>query len=124
MDRYYTEETDELPWDPLNPTGAKDSIWNYHVWTDIWMARPDLPKGYGGWQACDATPQETSDSEQPWDTWDTWDTACRAASDRQPDPSLICTPGSPPNTSAGYAKLQFHRETTERERKCVCVCVE
>ncbi|KAE8742256.1 hypothetical protein FOCC_FOCC012185 [Frankliniella occidentalis] len=53
---------DELPWDPLNPSGGKDSIWNYHVWTDVWMARPDLPSGYGGWQACDATPQETSDS--------------------------------------------------------------
>ena len=25
------------------------------------MARPDLPSGYGGWQAIDATPQETSD---------------------------------------------------------------
>jgi len=24
------------------------------------MARPDLPLGYGGWQAVDATPQETS----------------------------------------------------------------
>lgn len=24
------------------------------------MARPDLPPGYGGWQAVDSTPQETS----------------------------------------------------------------
>lgn len=24
------------------------------------MARPDLPPGHGGWQAVDATPQETS----------------------------------------------------------------
>ena len=24
------------------------------------MARPDLPAGYGGWQAIDATPQERS----------------------------------------------------------------
>lgn len=38
-----------------------DSIWNFHVWTDSWMARPDLPPGYGGWQVIDATPQETSD---------------------------------------------------------------
>ncbi|XP_059197526.1 protein-glutamine gamma-glutamyltransferase K-like [Centropristis striata] len=37
-----------------------DSIWNFHVWNDCWMARPDLPPGYGGWQAVDATPQETS----------------------------------------------------------------
>lgn len=27
----------------------------------MWIARPDLPKGYGGWQIIDATPQETSD---------------------------------------------------------------
>ncbi|XP_013884096.1 protein-glutamine gamma-glutamyltransferase K [Austrofundulus limnaeus] len=37
-----------------------DSIWNFHVWNDCWMARPDLPPGNGGWQAVDATPQETS----------------------------------------------------------------
>uniref|UniRef100_A0A673LN91 Protein-glutamine gamma-glutamyltransferase K n=1 Tax=Sinocyclocheilus rhinocerous TaxID=307959 RepID=A0A673LN91_9TELE len=37
-----------------------DSIWNFHVWNDCWMARPDLPPGMGGWQAVDSTPQETS----------------------------------------------------------------
>jgi hypothetical protein len=37
---------------------------NFHVWNEVWMSRPDLPdKGYGGWQACDATPQEASDSK-------------------------------------------------------------
>lgn len=30
------------------------------MWNDCWMARPDLPLGNGGWQAVDATPQETS----------------------------------------------------------------
>ncbi|XP_030751045.1 hemocyte protein-glutamine gamma-glutamyltransferase-like [Sitophilus oryzae] len=40
---------------------CKDSCWNFHVWNDVWMARPDLPPGYGGWQIIDATPQETSD---------------------------------------------------------------
>lgn len=25
------------------------------------MARPDLPVGFGGWQAVDSTPQENSD---------------------------------------------------------------
>uniref|UniRef100_A0A182NEW6 protein-glutamine gamma-glutamyltransferase n=1 Tax=Anopheles dirus TaxID=7168 RepID=A0A182NEW6_9DIPT len=42
-----------------------DSIWNYHVWNEVWMQRPDLgissDGDYGGWQAIDATPQETSD---------------------------------------------------------------
>ncbi|XP_047442789.1 protein-glutamine gamma-glutamyltransferase K-like [Mugil cephalus] len=37
-----------------------DSVWNFHVWNDCWMTRPDLPPGNGGWQAVDATPQETS----------------------------------------------------------------
>ncbi|ELU14710.1 hypothetical protein CAPTEDRAFT_122859, partial [Capitella teleta] len=39
----------------------QDSVWNFHVWNETWMSRPDLPSGYGGWQAIDATPQETSD---------------------------------------------------------------
>ncbi|XP_055683515.1 annulin isoform X2 [Lutzomyia longipalpis] len=42
-----------------------DSIWNYHVWNEVWMERSDLgygPSGdYGGWQVVDATPQELSD---------------------------------------------------------------
>ncbi|XP_036940527.1 protein-glutamine gamma-glutamyltransferase K [Acanthopagrus latus] len=44
------------PIDYLN----RDSVWNFHVWNDCWMARPDLPPGHGGWQAVDSTPQETS----------------------------------------------------------------
>ncbi|KAJ4433082.1 hypothetical protein ANN_15339 [Periplaneta americana] len=63
IDRYYDTEMELLDFDPTNPEG-EDSIWNYHVWNDVWMARPDLPKGYGGWQAIDATPQETSDAAQ------------------------------------------------------------
>ncbi|XP_033046259.1 protein-glutamine gamma-glutamyltransferase 5 isoform X1 [Trachypithecus francoisi] len=38
----------------------KDTIWNFHVWNECWMARKDLPPGYGGWQVLDATPQEMS----------------------------------------------------------------
>uniref|UniRef100_UPI00358FA8DA protein-glutamine gamma-glutamyltransferase K-like n=1 Tax=Myxine glutinosa TaxID=7769 RepID=UPI00358FA8DA len=37
-----------------------DSIWNFHVWNEVWMERRDLKSEYGGWQAIDATPQETS----------------------------------------------------------------
>ncbi|XP_043920796.1 coagulation factor XIII A chain [Protopterus annectens] len=40
---------------------AQDSYWNYHCWNECWMARSDLPEGFGGWQVVDATPQETSD---------------------------------------------------------------
>jgi len=38
-----------------------DSIWNFHVWNECYMTRPDLPEGYGGWQAIDSTPQEASE---------------------------------------------------------------
>ncbi|XP_056126689.1 protein-glutamine gamma-glutamyltransferase K [Rhinichthys klamathensis goyatoka] len=51
----YLDENYE-PIEELN----RDSVWNFHVWNDCWMARPDLPEGLGGWQAVDATPQETS----------------------------------------------------------------
>ncbi|XP_068604449.1 protein-glutamine gamma-glutamyltransferase E-like [Brachionichthys hirsutus] len=39
-----------------------DSIWNFHVWCESWMKRPDLAEDgiYGGWQVLDPTPQETS----------------------------------------------------------------
>ncbi|XP_055964472.1 coagulation factor XIII A chain [Sorex fumeus] len=40
---------------------TRDSVWNYHCWNEAWMARPDLPVGFGGWQAVDSTPQENSD---------------------------------------------------------------
>lgn len=39
-----------------------DSIWNFHVWNEVWMGRPDLGSKYDGWQAVDATPQEQSDN--------------------------------------------------------------
>ncbi|XP_066149834.1 hemocyte protein-glutamine gamma-glutamyltransferase-like isoform X2 [Euwallacea fornicatus] len=59
VDKYFDifgnkiEESDEID--------CRDSCWNFHVWNDVWLTRPDLPPGYGGWQIIDATPQETSD---------------------------------------------------------------
>uniref|UniRef100_A0A3Q2Z2P6 Protein-glutamine gamma-glutamyltransferase K n=1 Tax=Hippocampus comes TaxID=109280 RepID=A0A3Q2Z2P6_HIPCM len=53
-DVYFDEDME--PIDYLN----SDTVWNFHVWNDCWMARPDLPHGHGGWQAVDSTPQETS----------------------------------------------------------------
>ncbi|NXG70744.1 TGM4 glutamyltransferase, partial [Baryphthengus martii] len=50
----------------LNEQGKKldsmsfDSVWNFHVWNDVWMKRTDLPAGFDGWQTIDATPQEQS----------------------------------------------------------------
>ncbi|XP_074538299.1 protein-glutamine gamma-glutamyltransferase 5-like [Halichoeres trimaculatus] len=39
---------------------SKDSIWNFHVWVECWMRRPDLGPGFDGWQVVDPTPQERS----------------------------------------------------------------
>ena len=71
IDRFFDEDGEEYTWKNMRTRGLgtperemitfDDSIWNFHVWNDVWMARPDLPKGYGGWQAIDATPQEASD---------------------------------------------------------------
>jgi hypothetical protein len=43
----------------------KDSVWNFHVWNDMWMKRPDEKNNncnvnMDGWQAVDATWQERS----------------------------------------------------------------
>ncbi|KAL6097467.1 f13a1 [Pungitius sinensis] len=40
---------------------TRDSIWNYHCWNEVWIARDDVPPAFVGWQVVDATPQETSD---------------------------------------------------------------
>ncbi|XP_018419818.1 PREDICTED: protein-glutamine gamma-glutamyltransferase 5-like [Nanorana parkeri] len=55
IDEYYDSTGKKLPQE------SRDSIWNFHVWCECWMARRDLPLGYGGWQVLDPTPQETSD---------------------------------------------------------------
>ncbi|KAK4880423.1 hypothetical protein RN001_008569 [Aquatica leii] len=53
---YFMDENGKIL-DELN----SDSIWNFHVWNEVWMQRPDLGRTYTGWQAIDATPQEQSD---------------------------------------------------------------
>lgn len=56
VDQFYNDNGEAI--EKLN----KDSIWNFHVWNEAWMTRPDLEPGdYSGWQAIDATPQEASD---------------------------------------------------------------
>lgn len=54
FDKYYDSDGTYL--DDM----SDDSCWNFHVWNDVWMSRPDLPEGFGGWQAIDGTPQEES----------------------------------------------------------------
>ncbi|GAB0184297.1 protein-glutamine gamma-glutamyltransferase 4 [Grus japonensis] len=54
VDVYLNEFGEKLNWMSL------DSVWNFHVWNDVWMRRADLPSGFDGWQAIDSTPQEQS----------------------------------------------------------------
>ncbi|XP_065163119.1 hemocyte protein-glutamine gamma-glutamyltransferase-like [Atheta coriaria] len=59
VDKYYDLFGNKIE---NGPDGdCNDSCWNFHVWNDVWMTRPDLPVGYGGWQVIDSTPQEQSD---------------------------------------------------------------
>ncbi|KAK3851990.1 hypothetical protein Pcinc_041401 [Petrolisthes cinctipes] len=59
IDKFFDNDGNEMEGGPDGENW--DSIWNFHVWNDVWMARNDLPPGYGGWQAIDSTPQEESD---------------------------------------------------------------
>ena len=34
------------------------------MWNESWFIRRDLPEGYDGWQAHDATPQEASEGNK------------------------------------------------------------
>ncbi|XP_060886649.1 protein-glutamine gamma-glutamyltransferase 2-like [Labrus mixtus] len=47
----------------IKASETQDSVWNFHVWVEGWMKRPDLKKGdkYDGWQVLDPTPQEESE---------------------------------------------------------------
>ncbi|XP_056122081.1 transglutaminase 5, like [Rhinichthys klamathensis goyatoka] len=53
IEEYYSEKGEKL-------SIGRDSVWNFHVWVESWMKRPDLDGGYDGWQVLDPTPQEMS----------------------------------------------------------------
>ncbi|KAK0151069.1 Protein-glutamine gamma-glutamyltransferase 2 [Merluccius polli] len=54
IEKLYNEDGERIP--------DLDSVWNFHVWVESWMARPDLePADFNGWQVSDATPQEPSE---------------------------------------------------------------
>jgi len=56
IDKYITKDNKHV--DHLEA----DSVWNFHVWNELWMKRPDMGSkvDYDGWQVIDATPQEES----------------------------------------------------------------
>ncbi|KAF2351038.1 Transglutaminase N-terminal [Trinorchestia longiramus] len=51
VDRYVDRYGDVLEQGPGRD--QPDSLWAFHTWCDVWMARPDQPQGYSGWQATD-----------------------------------------------------------------------
>ncbi|XP_046892773.1 transglutaminase 5, like [Hypomesus transpacificus] len=53
IEEFYSETGMKLP-------QTTESIWNFHVWVECWMTRPDLGSGLDGWQVLDPTPQERS----------------------------------------------------------------
>ncbi|XP_075882707.1 protein-glutamine gamma-glutamyltransferase 5-like isoform X2 [Nelusetta ayraudi] len=53
IEEYYTSRGQKL-------SLSKDSVWNFHVWTECWMRRLDLGPEFDGWQVVDPTPQEKS----------------------------------------------------------------
>lgn len=57
IDYFFDDECEAI--EKLN----SDSVWNFHVWNEVWMTRPDLGEEYDGWQVVDATPQEESDGQ-------------------------------------------------------------
>jgi probable HAF family extracellular repeat protein len=57
-----------------------ESVWNFHVWCEAWMKRPDLANR-DGWQVVDATPQERSE-----DLYRLGPTPVSAIKDRTPLP--------------------------------------
>ena len=60
VDKFFDLNGDTLGTGSYN--NRQDSVWNFHVWNEVWMKRPDLNDGvYGGWQVIDSTPQEPSD---------------------------------------------------------------
>ncbi|CAG2211786.1 TGM1 [Mytilus edulis] len=58
IDKAFVKKGEDL--EKVDIEGSSDSIWNFHVWNEAWISRPDLGKGYDGWQVIDATPQELS----------------------------------------------------------------
>ncbi|XP_053301697.1 transglutaminase 5, like [Pleuronectes platessa] len=53
IEEYYSETGEKLK-------HSKDSIWNFHVWVECWMSRPDIGVDMDGWQVLDPTPQNRS----------------------------------------------------------------
>ena len=56
IDKFYNEDGEEAPEEMAaspsasNASVRSDSVWNFHVWNEVWMTRRDLQGPFGGWQ--------------------------------------------------------------------------
>ena len=68
-DRGLTDDKTAVLREYDNIVQEDETPWNFHVWTEAWMVRPDLGEP-AGWNAVDATPQEPSPLQpgQPYRT--------------------------------------------------------
>lgn len=62
IDKFFDEHGEESREETVTASAnaRPDSVWNFHVWNEVWMARKDLQGPFGGWQVIDSTPQEES----------------------------------------------------------------
>eukprot|EP00519_Triparma_laevis_P003883 CAMPEP_0182499912 /NCGR_PEP_ID=MMETSP1321-20130603/8017_1 /TAXON_ID=91990 /ORGANISM="Bolidomonas sp., Strain RCC1657" /LENGTH=1576 /DNA_ID=CAMNT_0024704163 /DNA_START=169 /DNA_END=4896 /DNA_ORIENTATION=- len=71
IEKFYTIDPANGEFVPLDGAPTGDSVWSFHVWNEMYFDRPEFDfaacKSMGqrkgcadGWQAVDATPQETS----------------------------------------------------------------
>ncbi|KAL6483658.1 hypothetical protein MHYP_G00085300 [Metynnis hypsauchen] len=51
VEEYYTDSGKKLDL-------SQNTVWNFHMWVECWMTRPDLGSEFDGWQVLDPTPQE------------------------------------------------------------------
>jgi len=74
IEKFYTVDETGF-FNPLESAPTSDSVWSFHVWNEMYFTRPEFSyedcRGFGfsakkstgcadGWQAVDATPQESS----------------------------------------------------------------
>ena len=55
VDKFYNEDGEEAAEEAATPSNnvRSDSVWNFHVWNEVWMTRRDLKGPFGGWQVMD-----------------------------------------------------------------------
>eukprot|EP00494_Astrolonche_serrata_P006910 UN06935 len=64
IENFYILDVDTDMFLPSDELDHGDSVWNFHVWNEVWFTRDDIDDA-SGWQVVDATPQEASPGGNP-----------------------------------------------------------